>query len=38
MGIHQVGRHLTPNQIDEIVEFLRSLEGNIVDYGIKADR
>lgn len=32
MGRHQLGRHLTLEQIDEIVAFLRTLEGDIVDY------
>ena len=32
MGRHQVGLNLSNQQIDEIVEFLKTLEGNIVDY------
>ena len=32
MGRHQVGLNLSDQQIDEIVEFLKTLEGNIVDY------
>jgi cytochrome c peroxidase len=32
MGKHQVGLNLSTQQIDEIVEFLKTLEGNIVDY------
>ncbi|MDQ1268343.1 MAG: cytochrome c peroxidase, partial [Campylobacterota bacterium] len=32
MAKHQIGRNLTPTQIDEIVAFLRTLEGEIVDY------
>ena len=32
MGRHQVGLNLSTQQIDEIVEFLKTLEGNIVDY------
>lgn len=32
MAKHQLGRNLTPTQIDEIVAFLRTLEGEIVDY------
>ncbi|MDD2653352.1 MAG: cytochrome c peroxidase [Sulfurimonas sp.] len=32
MGRHQLGRHLTLEQIDEIVAFLKTLEGDIVDY------
>jgi cytochrome c peroxidase len=32
MGKHQVGLNLSNQQIDEIVEFLKTLEGNIVDY------
>lgn len=32
MARHQIGRHLTLEQIDEIVAFFRTLEGDIVDY------
>lgn len=32
MGRHQVGLNLSNQQIDEIVEFLKTLEGDIVDY------
>ena len=32
MGRHQVGLNLSDQQIDEIVEFLKTLEGNVVDY------
>ncbi|MBW6488070.1 MAG: cytochrome-c peroxidase [Sulfurimonas sp.] len=32
MAKHQLGRNLTTVQIDEIVAFLRTLEGEIVDY------
>ncbi len=32
MAKHQLGRNLTLAQIDEIVAFLRTLEGDIVDY------
>ena len=32
MGRHQVGLNLSDEQIDEIVEFLKTLEGNVVDY------
>ena len=32
MGKHQVGLNLSDQQIDEIVEFLKTLEGNVVDY------
>ena len=32
MAKHQLGRNLTLEQIDEIVAFLRTLEGEIVDY------
>lgn len=32
MGRHQVGINLTNKQIDEIVAFLKTLEGNVVDY------
>ena len=35
MAKHQLGRHLTLKQIDEIVAFLRSLEGDIVEYKIE---
>lgn len=35
MARHQLGRHLTLSQIDEIVAFLHSLEGDIVEYDIK---
>ncbi|WP_324171935.1 cytochrome-c peroxidase [Sulfurimonas sp.] len=34
MGKHQLGMNLTDKQIDEIVEFLKALEGDIVDYKI----
>ena len=34
MAKHQTGKNLTPKQIDEIVEFLKTLEGDIVDYGV----
>ena len=34
MGRHQLGINLTPIQIDEIVEFLKTLDGEIVDYSI----
>lgn len=32
MAKHQIGRNLSETQIDEIVAFLRTLEGDIVDY------
>ena len=32
MGRHQVGLNLSNQQIDEIVEFLKTLKGNVVDY------
>ncbi|DAB27347.1 MAG: hypothetical protein A2513_11255 [Sulfurimonas sp. RIFOXYD12_FULL_33_39] len=35
MAKHQLGRHLTLTQIDEIVAFLHTLEGNIVEYDMK---
>jgi len=35
MGRHQLGLNLTSKQIDEIVAFLKTLEGNIVDYSIE---
>lgn len=34
MAKHQTGKNLSPKQIDEIVEFLKTLEGDIVDYGV----
>jgi cytochrome c peroxidase len=34
MGIHQVGVELTKTQIDEIVAFLKTLNGKIVDYNV----
>ena len=34
MAKHQTGKNLTPKQIDEIVEFLKTLEGDVVDYGV----
>ena len=34
MGKHQLGMHLTDVQIDEIVEFLKALEGDVVNYKI----
>ena len=33
MAKHQLGMNLTDKQVDEIVAFLKSLEGDIVDYG-----
>ena len=35
MAQHQLGRKLTNEQIEEIVAFLKTLEGDIVDYSIK---
>lgn len=32
MARHQIGRHMKDEQIDDIVEFLRTLEGDIVEY------
>jgi len=37
MGRHQLGLNLTNKQIDEIVAFLRTLEGDIVDYSVKGN-
>ena len=37
MGRHQLGLNLTSKQIDEIVAFLRTLEGKRVDYSINGD-
>jgi len=34
MGKNQLGINLSPTQIDEIVAFLKTLEGNIVDYSL----
>jgi len=34
MGKHQLGMNLTNQQTDEIVEFLKSLEGDVVDYKV----
>lgn len=34
MGIHQLRRKLDPEQVDKLVAFLKSLEGQKVDYGI----
>jgi len=34
MGKHQLGMNLTHKQIDEIVAFFKSLEGEIVDYKV----
>jgi len=36
MGKHQLGMQFTDAQLDEIVEFLKSLEGDVVDYNITA--
>ncbi|MCK9472322.1 cytochrome c peroxidase [Sulfurimonas sp.] len=38
MARHQIGRHLTLEQIDEIVAFFRTLEGDIVEYKIGDDK
>ncbi|MDD3475668.1 MAG: cytochrome c peroxidase [Sulfurimonas sp.] len=38
MAKHQLGRHLTLEQIDEIVAFLRTLEGNIVEYDVSESK
>ncbi|WP_455756366.1 cytochrome-c peroxidase [Sulfurimonas sp.] len=35
MGIHQVGVKLTPSQLDNMEAFLKSLDGEIVDYKIE---
>lgn len=32
MAKHQTGKNLTPKQIDEIVEFLKTLDGELVNY------
>lgn len=38
MGRHQLGINLTSKQIDEITAFLKTLEGNIVDYDKGANK
>ncbi len=38
MGRHQLGINLTSKQIDEITAFLKTLEGNIVDYDEGANK
>jgi len=38
MAKHQLGRHLTLEQIDEIVAFLRTLEGDIIEYDIRENK
>ena len=35
MGKHQIGVNFTKEQIEEIVEFLKTLEGKLVEYDIK---
>ena len=37
MAKHQTGKNLTPKQLDELVEFLKTLEGDIVNYGVYDD-
>lgn len=37
MGRHQLGLNLSNKQIDEIVAFLKTLEGDIVDYSVKGE-
>jgi len=32
MGKYQLGLELTDTQIDEIIEFLKTLEGDVIDY------
>ncbi len=32
MAKHQTGKNLSPKQVDEIVEFLKTLDGKLVDY------
>ena len=34
MGKHQLGIHLNKEQISQIEEFLKTLEGDVVDFGI----
>ncbi len=38
MARHQLGKELSATQIDEIVEFLKTLEGEIVNYGIDNEK
>ena len=38
MGKHQLGMNLTNTQIDEIVEFLRALEGDVVEFEIPSKK
>ncbi|EQB39469.1 cytochrome C peroxidase [Sulfurimonas hongkongensis] len=38
MGKHQLGMNLTNTQIDEIVEFLRALEGSVVEFDIPSKK
>lgn len=38
MGKHQLGMNLTNAQIDEIVEFLRALEGDVVEFNIPSKK
>jgi len=33
MSKYQIGDEFTPKQIDEVVAFLKTLEGKLVDYG-----
>ena len=35
MGMHQIGVKLTKEEIEEIVEFLKTLDGEIIEYNIK---
>jgi len=34
MSKYQVGREFTPEQIDDVVEFLKTLDGELVEYNI----
>ncbi len=36
MSKYQLGNEFTPKQIDEVVEFLKTLDGDLVEYHIKA--
>lgn len=38
MAKHQIGKTLSNKQIDELVEFLGTLEGELVDYGVIYDK
>jgi cytochrome c peroxidase len=35
MSKYQIGNEFTPEQIDDVVAFLKTLEGELVEYDIK---